>query len=138
MSSYEDIIRGHRLTAERDPCRRSVAQRPVEVETDGRSGRALVPVLVFLGMVVSVISSLGAPLIPSIAVDYRVSIGGAPAELRLAADRSRIAGGRARPDALGHDGGPRSPAGGPFPRRRRGAVHHSVGRGWSRLPADRF
>ena len=61
-----------------------VAQRPVEVETDGRSGRALVPVLVFLGMVVSVISSLGAPLIPSIAVDYRVSIGDAQWSLTIA------------------------------------------------------
>ena len=36
--------------------------------------RALVPVLVFLGMVVSVVSSLGAPLIPTIARTEHVSL----------------------------------------------------------------
>ena len=46
--------------------------------------RALVPVLMFLGMVVAVVSSLGAPLIPSIAVDYQVSLGGAQWSLTIA------------------------------------------------------
>ena len=36
--------------------------------------RALVPVLVFLGMVVAVVSSLGAPLIPTIALEHHVSL----------------------------------------------------------------
>ena len=54
--------------------------------TDLRSarGRALVPVLLFLGMVVSVISSLGAPLIPTIATDYRVTQGAAQWSLPIA------------------------------------------------------
>ncbi|MGK4584736.1 MFS transporter [Kitasatospora sp. HPMI-4] len=39
-----------------------------------RRQRALVPVLVFLGMVVAVISSLGAPLIPTIATTDHVSL----------------------------------------------------------------
>jgi predicted MFS family arabinose efflux permease len=46
--------------------------------------RALVPVLMFMGMVVAVVSSLGAPLIPSIAVDYNVSVGGAQWSLTIA------------------------------------------------------
>jgi MFS family permease len=50
-----------------------------ETETTGVAGssgtsRALVPVLVFLGMVVAVISSLGAPLVPSIAVAEQVPL----------------------------------------------------------------
>ena len=46
--------------------------------------RALVPVLMFMGMVVAVVSSLGAPLIPSIATDYQVSVGGAQWSLTIA------------------------------------------------------
>jgi len=46
--------------------------------------RALVPVLMFMGMVVAVVSSLGAPLIPSIAVDYQVSVAGAQWSLTIA------------------------------------------------------
>lgn len=46
--------------------------------------RALVPSLVFLGMVVAVISSLGAPLIPSIATTYGVSEGSAQWSLTVA------------------------------------------------------
>jgi predicted MFS family arabinose efflux permease len=52
--------------------------------TATRRDRALVPVLMFLGMVVAVVSSLGAPLIPSIAVDYQVSLGGAQWSLTIA------------------------------------------------------
>jgi predicted MFS family arabinose efflux permease len=36
--------------------------------------RALVPTLVFLGMVVAIVSSLGAPMIPTIAAEYAVSL----------------------------------------------------------------
>jgi MFS family permease len=36
--------------------------------------RALVPTLVFLGMVVAIVSSLGAPMIPTIAAAHRVSL----------------------------------------------------------------
>ncbi|WP_432847203.1 MFS transporter [Amycolatopsis sp. CA-161197] len=42
-----------------------------------RTARGLVPTLVFLGLVVAVISSLGAPLIPAVAVVHRVSLGDA-------------------------------------------------------------
>jgi len=40
-------------------------------------GRALTPVLVYVGMLVAVVSSLGSPLIPTIAADYGVSLGDA-------------------------------------------------------------
>jgi MFS family permease len=43
----------------------------------GLRERAFVPVLVYMGMVVSIISSLGAPLIPSIAVDLHASLSSA-------------------------------------------------------------
>src|SRR3978361_204117 len=39
-----------------------------------RSPRALVPVLIFIGTVVAVISSLGAPLVPAIAETMRTSL----------------------------------------------------------------
>lgn len=42
--------------------------------TAGSSPRALVPVLIFLGTVVAVISSLGAPLIPAIATSLGTSL----------------------------------------------------------------
>jgi len=53
--------------------------------------RALVPVLVFLGMVVSVVSSLGAPLVPTIARTEHVSLATAQWSLTvtLLAGRSR-------------------------------------------------
>lgn len=50
----------------------------------GWRDRALVPVLMFMGMVVAVVSSLGAPLIPSMAIDYNVSVGGAQWSLTIA------------------------------------------------------
>jgi MFS family permease len=40
----------------------------------GAAHRFLVPGLVFMGMVVAIISSLGAPLIPTVAADYHVSL----------------------------------------------------------------
>src|SRR3954464_10900549 len=42
--------------------------------TPARPGRALVPALIFLGTVVAVISSLGAPLVPSIAATMGTSL----------------------------------------------------------------
>lgn len=45
--------------------------------------RALVPVLVFLGMVVAVISSLGAPLVPTIATIDHVSLADAQWSLTI-------------------------------------------------------
>ncbi|MDP9092544.1 MAG: MFS transporter, partial [Actinomycetota bacterium] len=48
---------------------------PVVVDASTRRGRALVPVLVYVGMLVAVVSSLGSPLIPTIATSYGVSLG---------------------------------------------------------------
>ncbi len=61
----------------------SIHEPPAPLDR-GIRDRALVPVLVFLGMVVSVVSSLGAPLIPTIAVDYQVTLGGAQWSLTIA------------------------------------------------------
>ncbi|MFF9351310.1 MFS transporter [Streptomyces sp. NPDC014734] len=47
------------------------------ISTSSRRQRALVPVLVSLGMLVAIISSLGAPLIPTIADVDHVSVSGA-------------------------------------------------------------
>ena len=52
----------------------SISQ-PIVVDPETRRGRALVPVLVYVGLLVAVVSSLGAPLIPTIATDYGVSLG---------------------------------------------------------------
>ncbi|MDX6206535.1 MAG: hypothetical protein QOF39_2592, partial [Frankiales bacterium] len=46
-------------------------------------GRALVPVLVYVGMLVAVVSSLGSPLVPTIAHDYGISLGNAQWSLTL-------------------------------------------------------
>lgn len=58
---------------------------PVNVRTarPDRRQRALVPVLVFLGMVVAVISSLGAPLVPTIAAVHHVSLSDAQWSLTI-------------------------------------------------------
>lgn len=52
-------------------------------KAEHRGHRVLVPVLVFLGMVVAVVSSLGAPLVPTIAVDYGVSLSSAQWSLTI-------------------------------------------------------
>ena len=59
--------------------------------------RAFVPVLVYVGTVVSIISSLGAPLIPSIARDLDASVSSAQWSLTatLLVGRRRHAGRRA-------------------------------------------
>ncbi|MDX6254644.1 MAG: hypothetical protein QOJ11_978 [Frankiales bacterium] len=59
--------------------------RPVPTVVDPGTwrGRALVPVLVFIGLLVAVVSSLGSPLVPTIAHDYGVSLGNAQWSLTL-------------------------------------------------------
>jgi predicted MFS family arabinose efflux permease len=49
----------------------------------GDPPRALVPTLVYLGMVVAVVSSLGAPMIPTIAAQYRVALADAQWSLTI-------------------------------------------------------
>ncbi len=56
---------------------------PIGVDPDTWRGRALVPVLVFVGLLVAVVSSLGSPLIPTIASDYGVSLGAAQWSLTI-------------------------------------------------------
>src|SRR5690242_3833703 len=55
------------------PAMRASAETGAEKGAGGRQ-RALVPVLVFLGTVVAVISSLGAPMVPTIAAVDHVSL----------------------------------------------------------------
>lgn len=56
---------------------------PVVVDPANWRGRALTPVLVFVGTLVAVVSSLGAPLIPALASDYHVSLGSAQWSLTI-------------------------------------------------------
>jgi predicted MFS family arabinose efflux permease len=53
------------------------------VDLRSTRGRALVPVLVFVALLVSLISSLGAPLVPTIATEYGVSVGSAQWSLTI-------------------------------------------------------
>src|SRR5919109_2012491 len=55
-------------TAHADP------RLPVIVAMSDLRGRLLVPVLIGVALLTSIISSLGAPLIPSIAASYGVSV----------------------------------------------------------------
>jgi predicted MFS family arabinose efflux permease len=56
---------------------------PVILDRSTLRGRALVPTMIFLGLLTSVVSSVGAPLVPSIAVDYGVSVGTAQWSLTI-------------------------------------------------------
>ena len=56
---------------------------PELVDPASWRGRALVPVLVFVGLVVATVSSLGAPLVPTFATDYGVSLGTAQWSLTI-------------------------------------------------------
>lgn len=56
---------------------------PIVVDSTTLRGRALVPVLVFVGLLVAIVSSLGSPLIPTIATDYHVSLGTAQWSLTI-------------------------------------------------------
>ncbi len=66
------------------PANRADIPAPSSFEPRGWRDSALVPVLMFMGMVVAVVNSLGSPLIPSIAVDYNVSVSGAQWSLTIA------------------------------------------------------
>jgi MFS family permease len=55
----------------------------VVVKAEGLRGKALIPVLVFVGLLVAVVSSLGSPLIPTIATDYHVTLGTAQWSLTI-------------------------------------------------------
>jgi MFS family permease len=61
----------------------SIHRPPVIVGTETVKGRALVPVLVYIGLLVAVVSSLGSPLIPTIATSYGVSFGSAQWSLTI-------------------------------------------------------
>jgi predicted MFS family arabinose efflux permease len=61
----------------------ATATVPTVVDRGTWRGRALVPVLVYVGMLVAVVSSLGSPLVPTIAQDYGVSLGSAQWSLTL-------------------------------------------------------
>lgn len=56
---------------------------PIVMDRSNWRGRAIVPVLVFIGLLSSVVSSLGAPLVPTIATDYGVAVGSAQWSLTL-------------------------------------------------------
>jgi MFS family permease len=56
---------------------------PVLADPSTWRGRALAPVLVYVGLLVAVISSLGAPLVPTIADDYDVALGTAQWSLTI-------------------------------------------------------
>jgi MFS family permease len=56
---------------------------PVVISTDTLRGKALVPTLVYVGLLVAVVSSLGSPLVPTIARDYRVTFGAAQWSLTI-------------------------------------------------------
>lgn len=56
---------------------------PILADPSTWRGRALVPVLVYVGLLVAVISSLGAPLVPTLADDYGVSLGTAQWSLTI-------------------------------------------------------
>jgi MFS family permease len=49
--------------------------QPIVLDRSTLQGRLLVPVLVYVGLLIAVVSSLGAPLIPTLATDYGVSLG---------------------------------------------------------------
>jgi MFS family permease len=57
---------------------------PIILGADDARGRALVPVLIFIGLLVAVVSSLGSPLVPTIASSYRVSLASAQWSLTIA------------------------------------------------------
>jgi predicted MFS family arabinose efflux permease len=60
-----------------------ISAEPTLVDPTTVRGRAFVPVLVFVGLLVATVSSLGAPLIPTIAADYGVSLGSAQWSLTI-------------------------------------------------------
>jgi predicted MFS family arabinose efflux permease len=61
----------------------SARSAPAVVDMTTWRGRALLPVLLYVGILVAMVSSLGSPLIPSIAVDYGVSVNDAQWSLTI-------------------------------------------------------
>jgi MFS family permease len=60
-----------------------VSPAAIIVDTTVGRGRRLVPVLAYVGLLVAIVSSLGAPLIPTIATEYHVSLGTAQWSLTI-------------------------------------------------------
>jgi predicted MFS family arabinose efflux permease len=61
----------------------SVHESPGFLDATSRRGRAFVPSLVFVSLLVSTVSSLGAPLVPTLATTYGVSEGSAQWSLTI-------------------------------------------------------
>lgn len=61
----------------------SIDATPIVPTRDTWRGRAILPVLVFIGLLASIVSSLGAPLVPTIGESYGVSVGSAQWSLTL-------------------------------------------------------
>jgi MFS family permease len=61
----------------------TLSQSPIVVASETWRGRMLVPVLIYVGLMVAIVSSLGAPLVPTIATDYSVSLGSAQWSLTI-------------------------------------------------------
>lgn len=62
---------------------RPAHRTPILADPTTWRGRTLIPVLVYVGLLVAVISSLGAPLVPTLANDYDVSLGTAQWSLTI-------------------------------------------------------
>ncbi|MFC7642351.1 hypothetical protein ACFQX6_16395 [Streptosporangium lutulentum] len=76
-----------------------------EQQAQRAPGRALVPGLVFVGTVVAVISSLGAPLIPAVAAANNVSLSDAQWSLTVSLLVSAMATPVMGSSATGHTAG---------------------------------
>lgn len=71
------------MTSSVDTSATSRERIPIIADPATWRGRALIPVLVYVGLLVAVISSLGAPLVPTLAEDYGVSLGTAQWSLTI-------------------------------------------------------
>lgn len=56
---------------------------PELLSEDSRRGKLFVPVLIYIGLLVAVVSSLGSPLVPTIATDYGVAVSSAQWSLTI-------------------------------------------------------
>lgn len=72
-----------RVDRPRTPRPTTTQRTPALADPSTWRGRALIPVLVYIGLLVAVISSLGAPLVPTLADDYNVSLGTAQWSLTI-------------------------------------------------------
>lgn len=62
------------MTSSVDAARFPSERTPVLADQSTLRGHALIPVLVYIGLLISVVISLGAPLVPTIAADYGVPL----------------------------------------------------------------